>query len=144
MKLADYWPHLSLGSAWVILHLVLFKRLQSKGNSMNSFLKAVLKEVYDLEQTGAAALSKSSLAGLLPLLIQDGEDLPAVIANWADAKVEFAALIANPAADADLIAYGLSLGWTSDKKVQAVVAACAQAVLHVAEDIAAILAATKV
>lgn len=111
---------------------------------MNALMKALIKEAYDLEQTGASALSKSSLASLLPLLIQDGEDLPPVIANWADGKAELSALVSNPAADADLIAYGLSLGWTSDVKVQAVISACAQGALSVAQAVAAIVAALKV
>lgn len=110
---------------------------------MNALMKALIKEAYDLEQTGAAALAKGSLAGLLPLLVQDGEDLPAVIANWGDGKAELAALVANPAADADLVAYALSLGWTSDVKAQAVIAACAEGALAVAQAVAKIVVAVK-
>lgn len=110
---------------------------------MNALMKALLKEAFDLEQTGAKALSKASLAVLLPLLIQDGEDVPAIIANWSDAKAELSALVSNPAADSDLVAYGISLGWSGDAKVQAVISACAQGALAVAQAVATIIAATK-
>lgn len=143
MSVLAHWPHLGWPVALYGVRLLIKRAYEPKGNSMNTFLKACLKEAYDLEQTGAAALSKTAFAGLLPLLIQDGEDLPALIANWADAKVELGALVANPAADADLVAYGLSLGWSSDKKVQAVIADVAALVLSAAEGIAKLVADLK-
>lgn len=112
---------------------------------MNTFLKAALKEAYDVEQIGVAALGKGglALATLLPLLLVAGEDLPAVVSNAGDAGAEFKALIADPASDADLIAYGVSLGWTSDKKVQAIVARVATLGLHLVEDVSGLLGDLK-
>lgn len=144
MKLADYWHQLGWAVAAFAIHRALQKALETERNTgMNVFLKACLKEVFDLEQAGAAALSKTAFAGILPLLIQTGEDIPSVIANWATAKAELEALLKDPSADADLIAYGISLGWTSDKKVQLIIGDVAALVLSNAQGIAKLLADLK-
>ena len=92
---------------------------------MNAFMKAALKEAYDIEQVGVAVVKKTPFVGLIPLLIVAGEDAVAVSANIGDAGAEFKALVADPASDADLIAYGLSLGWTSNAKVTLIIGDCA-------------------
>lgn len=111
---------------------------------MNAFLKAALKEAYDLEQIGVSAFTKRELAALVPLLIQVGQDIPALITNWPTAEAELVALVSNPAADADLVAYGIALGWTTDVKVQAVIGDVAGMLLAIAQGVAKLASDLKV
>lgn len=114
---------------------------------MNTLLKACLKEVCDLVATGRAIASKAGIATLLPLMVQDGEDVPLIIANWSDLKPELEALLANPASDADLLAYVSTLVAGQGGKAEAIVAASCKLLLDFATvigpDIAALEAAIK-
>jgi hypothetical protein len=109
---------------------------------MNVLLKAMLKELADLVAAGKDAAAKN-WGGLLGAVIGAGEDAPAIVSNWADLKPELAALLANPAADADLLAYGMSLLSGESAAVQAVIQASAKLLLDAGEDVVALVAAIK-
>lgn len=95
---------------------------------MNSLLKALLKETMDLYAAGKAAVGKQ-WTGVFSALIQAGEDVPSIVANWPDLKAELEALMSNPAADSDLLAYAIGLVGGESVKAQAVIAASADLLL---------------
>jgi hypothetical protein len=96
---------------------------------MNTFLKAVVKEVADLEATGVAIFSKAGLLKLVPLFVKDGEDAVAVFSNASTAKAELQALLTDPAADADLLSYATSVFAGDNAKAQKVIAAASDLLL---------------
>lgn len=95
---------------------------------MNDLLKAFLKEAADIAVVGKAAAGKQ-WAGLFSAVVQAGEDVPAIVNNWADLKPELEALMSNPAADADLLAYAMGLVGGESAKAQAVISASADLLL---------------
>lgn len=107
---------------------------------MNILLKAMLKEAFDLLAVGEAAVAKN-YTGLFGALLGAGEDVPAIVSNWADIKPELAALLANPAADADLLTYLTTELGVESAAVQQVVAASAKLLLDVGQDVQALVAA---
>lgn len=110
---------------------------------MNALLKAVLKEAADLFALGEDVIQKKSMALILPSLIQAGTDAAAISGNMSDLQVELNALITNPAADADLLAYATTLVSGESAKAQALVTAAAKLALDVTQDVTALIAAFK-
>jgi hypothetical protein len=98
---------------------------------MNSLLKGFIKEAFDLVAVGKDIAGKQ-WASLFGALVQSGEDVPAIVSSWADLKPELEALLANPAADSDLLSYVLGLVSGDSAKAQAVISASANLVLNVA------------
>lgn len=109
---------------------------------MNPLLKAMLKEVSDVVAIGEAAVAKN-YAAILTAVIGAGEDVPSIISNWADLKPELLALLGNPAADADLLAYAMGLVGGVDAKAKAVITASADLILMSVEKIGALIAALE-
>jgi hypothetical protein len=108
---------------------------------MNALLKAILKEAADLFALGEAVIAKKSFAIILPTLIQAGSDASAISGNIGDLQNELKALIFNPSADADLLAYATTLIPGESAKAQALVAAAAKLALDVATDVTNLVAA---
>lgn len=122
----------------------LFKPKQKQGSAtMNPLFKAILKEVSDLVSSGEAIVAKSPFATLLPLLLQAGEDAPAIVSNWSDLKAEALALISNPAADADLLSYATSLVGGAGTKATQIITATATLVLSNITNVSALVTAIK-
>lgn len=111
---------------------------------MNTLLKAILKEIDDLVQVGQAAVAKN-YTSVLTALIGAGEDVPAIVTNWADMSVELAALAANPAADADLLAYALTLKSVAglDAKAQAMIKDSASLLINLGTGVKQLVADLK-
>ena len=110
---------------------------------MNVLLKAILKEVSDLVAVGVDIAGKQSLAVIFAALLQSGSDAPNIVANIGDFKAELDALLANPAADADLLAYATSLVSGDGAKAQSLISAAAKLALDLGADISALVAAFK-
>lgn len=89
---------------------------------MNSFLKALIQEIYDLEQGVEAAVGKQ-WALVVQAAIKCGMDLPALIQNVSSAKPDLEALMSNPVADADLLAFAGGLLKDQTKAEKAIVLA---------------------
>lgn len=109
---------------------------------MNSLLKAFLKEVFDLVAVGKDIVGKQ-YTSLFGALVQAGEDVPAIVANYADLKPELQALLANPSADADLLAYVAGLVAGDSAKAQAIISASCSLILNAAESGYALFEALK-
>ncbi len=110
---------------------------------MNSFLKAVIKEAFDAEALVADVVAKA-WSKIVSDAISAGSDAAAIAANLSSAKSDLQALISNPAADADLVAYVVSLSaGIGSAKAQAVIAASAKLVLDVIVDGEALVVAIK-
>lgn len=109
---------------------------------MNPLLKAFLKEAIDLVAAGKAAVGKQ-WGALFAALVQAGEDVPPIVANWADLKPELEKLLADPAADADLLAYAVSLVGGESDKAKAVIVASAELVIVGAQKVAALISAIE-
>lgn len=109
---------------------------------MNPLLKAFLKEAADIVAAGRAAIG-SDWSKLFGALVQAGEDVPAIISNWADLKPELEALMSNPAADADLLAYATALVTGEGAKAEALIVASADLILTGAQKVEALLKAIQ-
>lgn len=131
------------GFKLVTLLLTLKSQNQQGSKNMNSLFKAVLKEAADLVATGEAVAKKSGFVTLLPLLIGDAQDAPAIVSNWSDLATEATALIANPAADADLLAYATTLMGGSGTKATQIITAAATLVLSTVTNVTALVTAIK-
>lgn len=107
---------------------------------MNVLLKAMLKEVLDLVVVGENAVAKN-YSGLFTALVGAGEDVPAIVANFADLKPELEALLANPAADQDLLAY--VEGLVGVGKGAGIINASAKLLLDLGGDVSALVAAIQ-
>lgn len=110
---------------------------------MNALLKAILKEAADLYSLGEAVLQKKGLAIILPALIQAGTDASGIASNASDLSAELNALLTNPAADADLLAYATGLVGGDNAKAQKIIAASAKLALDVAVDVNGLIQALK-
>jgi DNA uptake protein ComE-like DNA-binding protein len=110
---------------------------------MNQFLKAVIKEAFDAEALVVDVVAKA-WTKLLQDAVTSGMDAVSLAGTVSSAKAELEALLADPSADADLLAYvvGLSAG-LGDAKAQAIVAASAKLALDVVVDCEALVAAVK-
>lgn len=75
---------------------------------MNSFLKALVQELYDVVQAGGDLVSKQYSA-LVSAGVKCGMDLPALVSSVGSAQGDLQALLSNPAADADLLAFVVGL-----------------------------------
>ena len=95
---------------------------------MNAELKAMLKEVIDLVATGKALIAKD-WGKVFACLVSDGQDVPAIVTNWADIKPELEKLLADPSCDADLLAYVVGLIGGADAKAKAIISSSADLVL---------------
>lgn len=109
---------------------------------MNVFLKSALKAAMDAAVAGKDAISKNWSKFFMDLVAL-GEDVPTVISNLSTAKPELEALLANPSADADLLAYGASLVGGESPAVAAVVSASADLLLTVGQKSFALYAAIE-
>lgn len=109
---------------------------------LNPLLKAFLKEAIDVIAVGKAAAGKQ-WAALFSAVVQAGEDVPPIVANWADLKPELEKLLADPAADADLLAYAVGLVGGEDAKAQAIIVAAADLVLSGASKVSALIKAIE-
>ncbi len=110
---------------------------------MNVLLKAILKELSDLSALGVDIAGKQAAAVILSALLEAGKDVPGIVSNVGDFKVELDALLSNPAADADLLAYATSVVAGDSVKAMAIVSASAKLALDMASDISALVAAFK-
>lgn len=99
---------------------------------MNSLLKAMLKEAMDFVAVGKKAVAKD-WAGLFSSLIGAGSDIPPIVANWSDLHPELQALLKDPASDADLLAYAVSLLGSESAAAQQVIVASADLILAVGQ-----------
>lgn len=99
---------------------------------MNQLLKAVLKEAMDLVALGKAAVAHN-WSGVFTAAIGAGTDVPPIVSAWPDLKPELQALLTNPAADADLLAYAATLVGGESPETAAVVAAAADFLLTTGE-----------
>lgn len=106
---------------------------------MNTLLKAILKELADLAIVGQDVVGKQALAVILGALLQAGTDAPNIVSNIGDFKNELAALLVNPAADADLLAYATSLVSGDSVKAQGIIAAAVKLALDVGLDLDALI-----
>lgn len=102
-----------------------------------------MKEASDLFALGEDVINKQSLATILPHLIQAGTDVSGITGNISDFQAELAALLANPAADADLLAYAMTLVSGESAKAQALIQASAKLAIDVVLDVNALVAAFK-
>jgi hypothetical protein len=119
------------------------ENISRRKRKMNQFLKAVIKEAFDAETLVVDVVQKA-WAKLLGDAVTAGTDAIALAGTVSTAQAELQALISNPAADADLLAYVASLGaGLSDQKAQAIISSLATLVLHVVTDSAAFVAAIK-
>lgn len=109
---------------------------------MNALLKALLKEAADLFVLGEEVLQKKSIFEIFPSLVKAGTDAALIPALLPDLQNELNALLTNPAADADLLAYANSLV-TGDAKAHAIISASAKLVLDLVTDVGGLLAAFK-
>lgn len=109
---------------------------------MNVLLKAMLKEVCDLVAVGKAASGKQ-WGQVFGTLIAAGEDVPAIVANWVDLKPELEALLVNPAADADLLAYAAGLVAGEEEKAKKVIVASVDLILTGSQKVGALLSALQ-
>ena len=71
---------------------------------MNEALKSAIDEAFDIEALVKDAVAKN-WTGTLGDLIKGGTDLPVLIGKASALLPDLQALMANPAADADLLAY---------------------------------------
>lgn len=145
-KLAPLWENVAIQFLGELLSkgvTLLMKPKTMEGTKMNPLFKAVMQEGYDLFQTGEAIAGKQSFVSLLPLLIKDATDAPAVATNWSDLKTEAQALITNPAADEDLLAFATTLAGGSGSKPAAIVTASATLILSTITNVEALVAAIK-
>lgn len=110
---------------------------------MNTLLKAVMKEIADLVKVGKDVAAKCGLTVIMGDLFTAGTDVPSIIANIEDFKPELEALISNPSADADLLAYASGLVGGETAKAQAVVGASAKLLLNLGLDIKALVDAIE-
>jgi hypothetical protein len=94
----------------------------------NVFFKAVLKSVMDLYAVEQAAVAKN-LNALFTALVPVGMDIPTLVSNYTDAKPELQALLADPTADADLLAYAASLVGGQSPQVVAIISTSVDFVL---------------
>ncbi|MGZ3686666.1 MAG: hypothetical protein ACXWPM_00100 [Bdellovibrionota bacterium] len=110
---------------------------------MNSFLKAIIKEAFDAEAIVVDIVAKS-WAKLLQDSVAAGMDAIALAGVVAQAKSDCEALLANPAADADLLAYVVSLsGGLGDAYAMGIITAAADLALKNVVGVEALVAAIK-
>lgn len=97
---------------------------------MNALLKACVDEAFDLAHAGEAALAKDYPTAITNV-IKACEEVPAIVADAPDAKAELEALMKDPAADADLLAYvaGKAVGADAGK-LEKIVASAADLALN--------------
>lgn len=96
----------------------------------------------DLVAVGRAAVAKN-WSGLFSALVGAGEDTPPIISNWSDLKPELEALLANPEADADLVAYAASLFSTESASAQEIIKASVDLLLTIASKTATLVKAIE-
>lgn len=111
---------------------------------MNQFLKALIQELYDLEQAGELAAAKS-WAALVNAGIKAGMDLPALVNSVGQAQSDLQQLVTNPAADQDLLAFTLALVGNQGKAANIVAksADLALSALQLEPKVEALVAAIK-
>lgn len=109
---------------------------------MNTFLKAVIKEAFDAEAIVADVVAKA-WSKLVGDAIAAGTDASAIVASIGSAKTELEALLTNPAADADLLAYVTTLAGGVNEKAQKIIAAASKLTLDNITGIEALVAAIK-
>ena len=111
---------------------------------MNVLLKAIIKEVFDIEQLVVDAVHKAGvqvLMGDAMKAILDGND---IVANYEDIQAELQALIDNPASDEDLLALVVEMADGIDnQKAQGIIKAACQLALDVGVDLYNLISAVK-
>lgn len=109
---------------------------------MNECIKSIVDEAFDVKATVQSVLAKDYVS-LLPELVKDAEDGSAVASNISDLKAEAQALVSNPAADADLLAYVTAKCAGDSSKAAKVIPAAAKLAIDMVTDAEAVIAAVK-
>ena len=110
---------------------------------MNVFLKAIIKELADIESLGLDIAGKKNLQLILSDTVQAAMDATEFVANVQDFIPELTNLVGNPSADADLLSYATTTFGGNSSKAQAIIGACASLALNLGIGIASVVAAIK-
>lgn len=109
---------------------------------MNECIKAIVDEAVDVEATVVSVMKKDFIS-LLPEVVKDATDGAAIASHLSTLKAEASALISDPAADADLLAYVSAKFAGDSSKAAKIIPAAAKLALDVVADAEALIAAVK-
>lgn len=109
---------------------------------MNECIKAIIDEAADVEATVVSVMKKDYTA-LIPELVKDAMDGKSVVDHLSSLKAEAQALVSDPAADADLLAYVAAKFAGDSSKAAKVIPAAADFMIAMVSKGEALLVAIK-